>query len=51
MANKGKQKFTKEAIFKAKDINHTHSEIFVEPIGAKDKFARDIRPKGGKDND
>lgn len=51
MAEKDNNKFTKEQLFKAGDIHHTHSEIFVEPIGAKDKFAKKIRPKGEKEND
>ncbi|MBS4026534.1 MAG: hypothetical protein KGZ96_12775 [Clostridia bacterium] len=51
MAQKDKKQFTKEAMFKAKDIHHTHSEIFVEPVGAKDQFGRKLESREEKKND
>lgn len=48
---KKKKTITKEAMFKAKDVHHTHSEIFVEPIGAKDRFAAKVIPKEEAKND
>ena len=53
MGNKRKKNndFTKEAQFKAQDVHHSYSEIFVEPIGKGDKFAPKILPREDDKND